>query len=62
MSDIYPVGLPSSGDPFSDAPELSDETISEYSALTDDDFADDDDAIDITESDGPNLEDGDDLS
>jgi hypothetical protein len=61
MSDIYPVDLPSSGDPFSDAPELSDETVSEYSALTDDDFVDDD-AIDITESDGPNLEDGDDLS
>jgi hypothetical protein len=62
MSSIHPTGLPADNDPFGNAEEIDDETISEYAALTDEDFVDDDDAIDITESDGPVLEDGDDLS
>ncbi|MET4581207.1 hypothetical protein ABIE21_000697 [Conyzicola nivalis] len=45
MSDIYPVGLPSSNDPFSDDQELDDETITEYARLTDDDFAGEDDYV-----------------
>jgi hypothetical protein len=61
MSSIYPTNLPSDNDPFGDADEISDETIAERAERTDDDFAGDD-AVDITASEGPVLEDGDDLS
>jgi hypothetical protein len=66
MSDIYPVGLPSSGDPFSDMPIVDDETIAERDEELDDDFVDDEDAIadeeiDIARGDGPILDDDDDL-
>jgi hypothetical protein len=60
MSSIYPTNLPSDNDPFGDADEISDDTIAERAERTDDDFAGDD-AVDITASDGPVLEDGDDL-
>jgi hypothetical protein len=67
MSSIYPTNLPSDNDPFGNADEVSDETITERAEETDDDFVDDEDAlpdgaIDITKADGPVLEDGDDLS
>ena len=58
MSDIYPVGLPSSGDPFSDMPIVNEEVITERDAEIDDDFVDDEDAIaddeiDVARGDGP---------
>ena len=66
MSDIYPVGLPSSGDPFSDMPIIDDETITERDEELDDEFVDDEDAIaddeiDIARGDGPVLDEDDDL-
>jgi hypothetical protein len=45
MSDNYPVGLPSSNDPFSDDDELDDATITESARLTDDDFVGEDDYV-----------------
>ena len=45
MSSIYPTNLPSDNDPFGNADEVSDETITERAEETDDDFVDDDDAV-----------------
>jgi len=45
MTDFYPIGLPSNNDPFNDDGQLDDETITEYAALTDDDYVDEDDYI-----------------
>jgi len=66
MSDIYPVGLPSSGDPFSDMPIIDEEAVTERDFEVDDEFVDDDDAladeeIDIARGDGPVLDEDDDL-
>lgn len=61
MSSIYPTNLPSDNDPFGDADEIDDETIAGRAEKSDDDFTGDD-AVDITASEGPVLEDGDDLS
>jgi len=64
MSDIYPVGLPSSGDPFSDMPIVDEEAITERDAEIDDEYVDDEDAvadeeIEIARGDGPVLGDDD---
>jgi hypothetical protein len=68
MSSIYPIGLPSSGDPFSDMPIVDEELITERDEMEDDEFVDDDDAlddddidIDIARGDGPVLDEDDDL-
>ena len=66
MSDIYHVGLPSSGDPFSDMPIIDEEAVTERDFEVDDEFVDDDDAladeeIDIARGDGPVLDEDDDL-
>ena len=66
MSDIYPVGLPSSGDPFSDMPIIDEEAVTERDFEVDDEFVDDDDAladeeIDIARGDGPVLDEDDEL-
>jgi hypothetical protein len=66
MSDIYPVGLPSSGDPFSDMPIIDDEEITERDEEFDDEFVDDEDAIadddlEVARGDGPILDEDDDL-
>jgi hypothetical protein len=66
MSDPYPAGLPSSGDPFSDMPIIDEEAITERDEQFDDEFVDDEDAIaddeiDIARGDGPILDDDDDL-
>jgi len=66
MSDIYPVGLPSSGDPFSDMPIIDEEAVTERDFEVDDEFVDDDDAladeeIDIARGGGPVLDEDDDL-
>jgi hypothetical protein len=47
MSDIYPTNLPSDNDPFGNAEEIDDTTMAERDALTDEDFVDDDDAVDV---------------
>jgi hypothetical protein len=62
MSSIDSANLAPDDGPFGATPEIDESELADYVALTDEDFVDDDDAIDITESDGPVLEDGDDLS
>jgi hypothetical protein len=61
MSSIYPTSLPSDNDPFGNADEVTDETIAQHSEQTDEEFVDDEDAVDIPSSDGPVLEEGADL-
>ncbi|WP_188509304.1 hypothetical protein [Conyzicola nivalis] len=68
MSSMYPVGLPSSGDPFSDMPIVDEQLITDRDELVDDDFAGDDEFvddadklddshIDVARGDGPVLDD-----
>jgi hypothetical protein len=45
MSDIYPIGLPSNNDPFSEDDLLSEEMLTELDRRTDADFVGDDDVV-----------------
>ncbi|GAB2459440.1 hypothetical protein HD599_001355 [Conyzicola lurida] len=58
MSDIYPIGLPSNNDPFSEDDLISGEELTELASRTDSDYVADDDVVDYDEEDLEELDRG----